>query len=83
MRPVILDAVFWIAAAACAVAQFYILRAVLRPDIASPLDENPHVSHSTIASRRQSGRLQETVWAVLPAIFLVAAFVLAWRAMHT
>lgn len=83
MRTVLVPVVFWIAVAGCAIAQFFIFRAVLRSDVASPLEANPLVHASTISSRRQSGRVAEVVWAVIPALFLVAAFVLAWRAMHS
>jgi hypothetical protein len=84
MRPVLLDALFWVAVSGCAVAQFFILRAVLRP---SPLPSvnsaaSPAGTGADLPLRRQSGRTQEIIWAVLPALLLATAFVLAWRAMH-
>ncbi|HYW32358.1 MAG TPA: hypothetical protein VE869_12680 [Gemmatimonas sp.] len=81
MRPVILDAVFWSAALSCAIAQFFILRAVLRPP-AVPDEATRTPGDASLPIRRQSGRVQEIVWAVLPAFLLTAAFVLAWRNMH-
>ncbi|MES2524477.1 MAG: hypothetical protein V4617_17390 [Gemmatimonadota bacterium] len=81
MRPAILDAVFWIAALSCAIAQFFILRAVLRPSVVpEPGTRTP--GDASLPVRRQSGRIQEIVWAVLPSLLLAAAFVLAWQTMH-
>jgi hypothetical protein len=89
MRPVILDALFWIAVAGCAVAQFFILRAVLRTPASRPMDSPSPLNQTAgggaeggLPVRAQSGRVQEIVWAVLPSLLLGAAFVLAWRAMH-
>lgn len=67
-----LDALFGFALVACAVAQWLILRGVLRsaPDrTASPTVRAPH-------------RGGEIFWAVLPAFLLAATFYLAWRTMH-
>ena len=63
---------FWVAVVACAVAQWFILRGVLRtaPDGAV----SPNV--------RTPNRATEIFWAILPAFFLVAAFLYAWRAMN-
>ena len=81
MRPVMLDALFWTAVLACAVAQFFILRAVLRPATLPSVNAGVDPG-SPLPVRVQSGRVQEIVWAVLPALLLAGAFVLAWRAMH-
>ena len=82
MRPVILDALFWIAVLGCAVAQFFIIRAVLRPSAGLPAESPLRTPSSAVPVRRQSGRVQEIIWAVLPSLLLAAAFVLAWRVMH-
>jgi hypothetical protein len=82
MSPVILDAIFWVAAFGCALAQFFIIRAVLRPAAALPAESPLRSPASTLPVRRQSGRIQEIVWAVLPSLLLAGAFVLAWRVMH-
>jgi hypothetical protein len=82
MRPVILDALFWVAVSGCAVAQFFILRAVLRPSALPPVNRAATTAGSDLPIRRQSGRTQEIIWAVLPSLLLAAAFVLAWRVMH-
>ena len=82
MRPVILDALFWTAVAGCAVAQFFILRAVLRPAALPSVNSATSPGAADLPVRRQSGRTQEIIWAVLPSLLLAAAFVLAWRAMH-
>ncbi|MEO7520428.1 MAG: hypothetical protein ABIW79_01300 [Gemmatimonas sp.] len=81
MRPVLLDALFVIAALSCAVAQFFIIRAVLRPS-ALPLESALRSPGADSLARRQSSRVQEIVWAVLPSLLLAAAFVFAWRVMH-
>jgi heme/copper-type cytochrome/quinol oxidase subunit 2 len=69
--PVLLT-LFWASAAACVVAQYFIVRAVVRavpsetgsPDVPSP------------------NKLMEIAWAILPALLMVAVFVGAWRHMH-
>ena len=82
MRPVLLDVLFWIAVLGCAVAQFFIIRAVLKPNVGLPAESALRTPSETLPARRQSGRAQEIVWAVLPSLLLGAAFVLAWRVMH-
>jgi heme/copper-type cytochrome/quinol oxidase subunit 2 len=66
------EIIFWIAAAACAVAQLAILRAVVAPRRSA---ESP----TTIP---QSPRGTEILWAVIPAIALAALFAVTWRAIH-
>ena len=82
MPPVLLDVLFWIAVFGCAVAQFFIIRAVLKPNAGLPAESALRAPSETLPARRQSGRTQEIVWAVLPSLLLGAAFVLAWRTMH-
>lgn len=62
-------ALFWIAAAACVVAQFFIIRAVVRavPSVTgSPNVPTPR-------------RALEIAWAILPAVLIIAVFLGAWR----
>ena len=64
------EIIFWIAVIACAIAQLGIFRAVF-----SPQREQP----TTIPS---SSRGAEILWAVIPAIALVALLGATWRAIH-
>lgn len=60
---------FWIAVAACVVAQFFIIRAVVR---AVPSETgSPHVPTPR--------RALEIAWAILPAVLIIAVFLGAWR----
>lgn len=68
----LLLAIFWIGAAGCVVAQFFILRAVWR---VAPIILD---SHTVPAPRR----VMEVAWAILPAFLLLGAFVGAWQLMH-
>ena len=68
MNQPLAEAVFWIAAIACAVAEIAILRstfAVLRP------------KDSTVAGR--SGRGAEIAWGVIPALALVGILAATWQ----
>ena len=67
-----LDVIFWIAAAECVIAQWFILRAVWR--VIPSVTGAPNVPMPKRAS--------EIAWAILPALLLAAAFVGAWRTMH-
>ena len=72
MTPLLADAIFWLAVASCAVAQFAILRSTVAAragDAASP-------------ARRPATRLEEIVWAVAPALALAALLFFTWRAVH-
>ncbi len=65
-------ALFWVSVVACVVAQYFIVRAVVRavpaetgsPDVPSP------------------NKAMEIAWAILPALLMLAVFVGAWRHMH-
>jgi heme/copper-type cytochrome/quinol oxidase subunit 2 len=65
------DVIFWIAVVSCAIAQLFIIRAVVMTA--------PHASSPSVPTPRRS---LEIAWAVLPAVLLVAAFVGAWRLMY-
>jgi hypothetical protein len=78
------DAIFWIAVAACAIAQIFILRAVFRVTPAgvaagSATSSSPEGERVSVPAPH---RLTEIVWVVLPVVLLVLAFVMAWRVMH-
>ena len=82
MPLVLLDAIFWVAVACCAVAQIFIVRAVLRvvrPPSAHTADAASSPVPLSMPVPRQS---LEIVWAVLPAGLVVVAFVAAWGKMH-
>ena len=81
MRSVLLDALFWVAVIGCAMAQIFIIRAVLKPASTSPDDFSASAlsSHSTLP---KAPRALEIAWAFLPSLLLAAVFVLAWRTMH-
>ncbi len=69
----LLLALFWFAVAACAVAQFFILRAVWR--VVPSVTGSPDVP----APRRAP----EMAWALLPTLLVAALFIGAWRAART
>lgn len=81
MNTAVLDALFWIAVAACAVAQFFILRAVFAPEAPAPVGSPAEAGRAAGRLRRPSRPL-EIAWAVLPAIGLVLLFVWAWQLQH-
>ena len=68
-----LDVLFWTAAAACAVAQFFIVRAVWKvipsgtssPDVPAPR------------------RALEIMWVLLPVLLLAGAFAGTWRHLRS
>jgi heme/copper-type cytochrome/quinol oxidase subunit 2 len=78
------DAIFWIAVAACAIAQIFILRAVFRVTPAgvaagSATASSPDGENVSVPTPH---RLTEIVWVVLPVLLLALAFVGAWGVMH-
>ncbi len=92
MSSAIRDAVFWIFVAICAVSQFYIIRAVIRADVYSPHPVPPDGNTNTGADADNDklrgktlpvpNRAVEILWAVLPVLLMLAAFMGAWRLMH-
>ena len=68
----LLDAVFWLSAAACVVAQYFIVRAVWR--VIPSVTGSPNVP--------MPRRAQEMMWVLLPALLLIGAFIGAWRHLH-
>jgi heme/copper-type cytochrome/quinol oxidase subunit 2 len=72
MPPSLADAIFWVAAVCCAIAQWFILRGALAVSgVARTGDAMP-----------PARRGLELVWAVLPAIALALVLVATWRALH-
>ena len=65
------EAIFWIAAALCAIAQVAIARSALAT-------RAPEATGQVPASRRSL----EVLWAVVPAIGLALVLLQTWRAMH-
>jgi heme/copper-type cytochrome/quinol oxidase subunit 2 len=68
------DAIFWIAAVCCAVAQ----TAILHSAIVSPA-RAASTAEPTTAARRAG----EIAWAVIPGIALALVMVWTWHAMHS
>jgi heme/copper-type cytochrome/quinol oxidase subunit 2 len=64
------DAIFWLAAACCALSQAAIIRSALRARA-----ERPDGSASP-------SRPIEVAWTVVPALMLALVLVLTWRALH-
>lgn len=83
MSPVLLDVIFWISVACCAVAQVFILRAVFSVAVRPRSDTADATAHDTPSTVPMPKRTLEIAWAVLPSILLAAAFVAAWRQMHS
>lgn len=73
MRPLVADAIFWVALACCIVAQVAILRSALARHV-RPADAP--------AALPRMRRGVETVWALLPAIALAGVLFLTWRAVR-
>ncbi len=69
-------AVFWGAAALCAVAQIAILHSVF---VGAPAARAAGRATATAVEHR----VLETLWAVLPAIALALTLVLTWRAVDS
>ena len=72
MRQLLGDALFWVAAVSCFVAQVAIIRSTLRPHVLGPGSER--------VPRPRTG--VEVAWVLLTAVVLIGVFALTWRAMH-
>ncbi len=72
MRLFLGDAIFWIAAVCCVVAQVAIVRSTLMPHVPGPGAER--VPRPRVAV--------EVAWVLLPALVLAGVFVLTWGAIH-
>lgn len=67
------DAIFWVAAACCAVAQVAILHSAI---------VSPARAASTGAPTTSARRAGEIAWAVIPGIALAFVMIWTWHAMH-
>jgi heme/copper-type cytochrome/quinol oxidase subunit 2 len=64
------DAIFWLAAACCALSQAAIIRSALRARAQRP------------DGGASPSRPIEVAWTVVPALMLALVLVLTWRALH-
>ena len=79
------DAVFWVAALACAFAQVGITWSMFGRQAAnhSPDSDAPGgAAPSGPAPTARIGRVAEIAWALLPAIALGVLLAVTWQAMH-
>jgi len=81
MAPLATESLFWIAVAACAVAQAAILRAVIRGD-SRAVQRSPGGESEGAIPRRGARRVSEAAWALLPGIALAFVLVWTWHAVH-
>lgn len=81
MNTAVLDALFWIATAACVVAQFFILRAVFAPESPAPVG-SPAEAGRAAGRLRAPSRPLEIAWAILPAVGLGLVLWWAWQLQH-
>jgi hypothetical protein len=82
MAPLATESLFWIAAAACAVAQVAILRAVLGGETQAMHGSVAAGEPDRSAPGRGTRRLSEAAWALLPGIALAFVLIWTWRAVH-
>jgi hypothetical protein len=83
MAPLATESLFWIGAAACAIAQAAILRAVVGGSDARP-------GHRQLGANgpdrpwpgRGAHRLSEAAWALLPGVALAFVLVWTWHTVH-
>jgi heme/copper-type cytochrome/quinol oxidase subunit 2 len=68
----LVDAIFWVAVACCAVAQLAIVHSVVISPARVP------GSQPTSTTRR----IAELAWAVIPGVALAFVLLFTWRAMH-
>ncbi len=83
MAPLATESLFWIGAAACAVAQAAILRGVVgggdAQHVRSQLGAN---GPDRPLSGRGIHRLTEAAWALLPGVALAFVLVWTWHTVH-
>jgi|SRR5579862_3791245 len=77
------ESLFWVAVAACALAQAAIVRSVAtgRADAPTPDAEPFDAAHPPRPSP-PTRPLREAAWALLPAVALVIVLIWTWRTMH-
>ena len=72
------EAIFWVAAALCVIAEIAILRSMLRGSRTATPDRSGAVDAEVPRGRPAS----ELIWAVLPAVGLVAILILTRGAIR-
>jgi heme/copper-type cytochrome/quinol oxidase subunit 2 len=72
MSPAIGAAIFWVAAACCAIAQIALIWSAIRAPMSGSTES---------ASMRMPSRASEVAWTVIPAIGLAVLLVFSWRAV--
>ena len=73
MSPTSNAALFWIAAACCAVAQIALIMSAIRA---------PMTGSTASSSLRMPSRASEIAWTVVPAVGLAILLVFTWRETH-
>lgn len=73
MPPTIANAIFWVAAASCVVAQIALIVSAIR---------SPMPGSADTAAMPMPRRATEIAWTIVPAIGLAVLLVFTWRAMH-
>ena len=66
------DAIFWIAAVSCLIAQGAILRSVLAA----------RTARAAVADAPRPRHAVEIAWAVVPAVALALVLLATWRTLH-
>jgi heme/copper-type cytochrome/quinol oxidase subunit 2 len=69
--PALANALFWVSAACCAIAQIALVLSAIR----APMAGSPES-----ASMRMPNRATEIAWTIVPAIGLAVLLVFTWRA---
>jgi heme/copper-type cytochrome/quinol oxidase subunit 2 len=72
------EAIFWIAAALCLIAEIAILRSMFRGSRIATPDRSPAVDAEVPRGRP----VTEVIWAVLPAVGLIVILTLTWGAIR-
>jgi len=79
----LVDAIFWIAVACCAIGQLAIVRSVMKsPGAPRAGDGATAAVPDRGAQTYSSSRASEIAWAVIPGFALAALLFYTWRAMR-
>jgi heme/copper-type cytochrome/quinol oxidase subunit 2 len=73
---------FWIAVAVAVVAELAIVAATVRASRPHPVADVPAIAADATEGLPSPRRWLEVLWAVIPALALVALFALTWRAVR-
>ena len=82
MASPVAESLFWIAGAACAVAQTAIVKGVVARDGGSGTEGGAEPAGTAPAVARPSRTAREAAWAILPGLGLALALAWTWRTMH-